>query len=511
MRPARARSHGPRRRPARNQLAALTLAVPKPGQEEDRLREIDRLTAQERELSKQVGQHLGRPARDDPWVAPEEVRRALPADAVLVEIARFYGANFQAKRTEKHWGPPHYAAWVIPPTGRGEVRLIDLGEADAIEAAVAAVRRAIQPDVAALRQRGEPEVEAALRPPLEALAARVLRPLLPQIGEAKRWVLSPDAALWLVPWAALPLDQGRYAIEDHQISYVVSGRDLVQAVSQPVAGQALVMADPDYDLDPAAVRQAARQVLRGREAPSPDLALRGLSRSFQLGSVARLPGTATEAKAIEPKLLAFAGVAPVLYTDRWALESVFKAFQRPRVVLLSTHGFFLDDQKEEPRNDDGRLLEGQRSGPKLSVQSENPLLRCGLLLAGCNRPQAGADEDGVLTGLEIVGTDLRGTELVVLIACETGLGQVRNGEGVAGLRQAFQLAGVQTVVATLWQVPDKESARLMITFFDNLASGQGKAEAMRAAQLALIRSRRERYGAAHPFFWAAFTVTGQGM
>ncbi len=465
----------------RNQLAALTLAVPKPGQEEDRLREIDRLTAQERELSKQVGQNLGRPARDDPWVAPEEVRRALPDDAVLVEIARFKVGNFQAKGTEKHLGPPHYAAWVIPPAGRGEVRLIDLGEADAIEAAVAAVRRAIQPDVAALRQRGEPEVEAALRPPLEALAARVLRPLLPQIGEAKRWVLSPDAALWLVPWAALPLDQGRYAIEDHQISYVVSGRDLVQAVSRPVAGQALVMADPDYDLDPAAVRQAARQVLRSREAPSPDLALRGLSRSFQLGSVARLPGTATEAKAIEPKLLAFAGVAPILYTDRWALESVFKAFQRPRVVLLSTHGFFLDDQKEEPRNDDGRLLEGQRSGPKLSVRSENPLLRCGLLLAGCNRPQAGADEDGVLTGLEIVGTDLRGTELVVLSACETGLGQVRNGEGVAGLRQAFQLAGAQTVVATLWQVPDKESARLMITFFDNLASGQGKAEALRGA------------------------------
>ena len=135
----------------RNRLAALTLASPKPGQEE-RFRAIDRLTAQERELSKQLGQNAGRPARDDPWVAPEEVRRALPADAVLVEIARFRVFNFQAKGTEMRWAPPRYAAWVIPPAGRGEVRLIDLGAADVIEADVAAVRRAIQPDLAALRR-----------------------------------------------------------------------------------------------------------------------------------------------------------------------------------------------------------------------------------------------------------------------------------------------------------------------------------------------------------------------
>ena len=493
----------------RQELAALTLASPRPGQEADRLRAIDRVTAQERELSRELGQNLGRPARDDPWVAPDEVRRALPADAVLVEIARFDVANFQAKGTEKQFIPPHYAAWVIPPAGAGDVRLIDLGEADAIEAAVAAVRGAIQPEAATLRERGEPAIEAELRKPLEALADRVLRPLLPHIGEAKRWVLSPDAALWLVPWAALPLDKDRYAIEDHPIRYVVSGRDLVLNQGQPIKGQALVMADPDYDLDPAVGRQVAQQVLRGRKTSDDALALRGLSRSFQLGSIPRLPGTASEAKAIEPRLRAYAGVAPVVYTDRYALEGVFKAFQRPRVVVLSTHGFFLEDQHEEPGKDVGLMLETRGTGPKPVIKSENPLLRCGLLLAGCNRARAGEGEDGVLTGLEIVGTDLRGTELVVLSACETGVGEVRNGEGVAGLRQAFQLAGVQTVVATLWQVPDKESARLMSAFFDNLAQGEEKAEALRQAQLAQIKSRRERYGAAHPFFWAAYTVTGQ--
>jgi len=169
-------------RDVRNRLAALTLATPRPGQEGDRKRELTRLDEQERELSKKLGQVTGRPKRDDPWVEPDAVRKALPADAVLVEIGRFDVFDFKAKGTEKKWQPAHYAAWVIPAASRGDVQVIDLGEARRIEEAVSAVRRALQPEIKLLRSRGEPDAEQQLQKPLQDLARLVLHPLLPHIA-----------------------------------------------------------------------------------------------------------------------------------------------------------------------------------------------------------------------------------------------------------------------------------------------------------------------------------------
>jgi CHAT domain-containing protein/Tfp pilus assembly protein PilF len=491
----------------RQELARLTFAAPRPGQDRERQRKLEELAAREEELAKELRRAGSTAVPQEAWVELDDLRRQLPRSAALIDVARFEVFDFKAGLGEKKWRPAHYAAWVTRVGG--EVRLIDLGPADPIDAAIAEVRRALAEAPQLIRRQGEPQAEQALRTPLEALSKLVLHPLLPQVGKSQRWVVSPDAGLWLVPWEALTLPSGKYAVEEHRISYVISGRHLTAAASGagPKPSRPLVLADPDFDLSPRQALAQARRLLPGRQ---PEEQVRGVSRALLRGGARRLEGTGAEARAIAPRLKGYTGSDPRLYLGGEALEGVFKAARSPRVVVLCTHGFFLPEQKP-PLSEVFRFL-SLDGGLVLPKDWENPLLRCGLLLAGCNNGGDSKEEfgdDGVLTGLEVVGTDLRGTELVVLSACETGLGDVRTGEGVAGLRQAFQLAGANAVVATLWQVPDRQSALLMTRFFDNLAGGQDRAEALRAAQLSVIEQRRERNAAAHPFFWAAFTLTGR--
>lgn len=504
----------------RRKLAGVALAAPQPGKETARRETLEQLTAQEERLARQLSEAGGRTARTDPWVELADVRQALPAEGILIDVARFDLANFHAKGKDEKYQPAHYVAWIIPPAGAGDVQIVDLGEAKAIDERIEQVRQLIANAGAkesVLRQQGEREAVRQLQEQLTALSKQIWMPLAPHVGNAQTLLLSPDAALWLVPWGALPTgNEDEFLIEKFTFNYLISGRDVVSSARKSASSNpSTVFANPDFDLSPDSVLKRIKAVLRDLAPKEDDTTVRSLSQSGKtaLPKVIPLPGTADEAQAITPLLKKLTGSDPQVYVTQDALESVVKTMRGPRVAVLSTHGFFLPDQ--EVKRDDRLLASSETRSVALTVDGkplENPLLRCGLLLAGCNAPGAGqgtAGDDGVLTGLEIVGIDLRGTELVVLSACETGIGQVRNGEGVAGLRQAFQLAGAEAVVATLWQIPDVQSARLMNDFFTNLAAGQSKGEALRNAQLKQIKARREKFGAAHPYFWAAFTLTGK--
>jgi CHAT domain-containing protein len=203
-------------------------------------------------------------------------------------------------------------------------------------------------------------------------------------------------------------------------------------------------------------------------------------------------------------------VEPWLQGD--ALKGHLKTSPSPRILHIATHGFFLEDQKHDLSQGQLELgtlgaMAGSSLG-RLSHALENPLLRSGLALAGANtwlqnKPLPAEAEDGILTAEDVSGLDLLGTDLVVLSACDTGLGAVHIGEGVFGLRRSFVLAGAKTLVMSLWKVPDQQTQELMEDFYRRILMGEPRADALRAAQLAM----KERYP--DPLYWGAFICQGE--
>jgi len=454
------------------------------------------------------------------WVELDQLRAAIPKGAVFVDIARFERFDFEIKPGAATWLSPHYAAWITPAIGAGEVQLVDLGPADDIDSLVNQVREQLlnaHGDEGEIAATSEQEAVTKLNETLQSLADLVWKPLVPYLGDSEELLLSPDGDLWLLPWAALPVGpndadgNAPSLVESYSLRLVVSGRDLTRRAVVGKSAPPVIIANPEFDQSASRKQQSIIGIFKKILQPD-DNSLRTFSfKNLQLNAEP-LPNTEIEAISIEPQLKVYAGADVQVFKQRYALESVVKGFDSPKVAVFATHGFFLPQQQTDLKSEFLRIVETAENILRdLSGKPyENPLLRCGLLLSGCNQKDAvvGAD-DGILTGAEVTGLNLRGTELVVLSACETGLGDIHQGEGVAGLRQAFQLAGAQSVVASLWKVSDRETSLLISDFFRNLADGQSKADALRNAQLSRIEKRRERFGAAHPFYWAAFTLTGR--
>jgi len=462
-------------------------------------------------------------------VSREAVAQALPSNTALVEFVRFRPFRFEARGREQPWGPARYAAFVLRAGDPHRVQMIDLGEAEEMDRWIGRFRGTIM-------EGGDGALPPALRDACRGLYDRVFAPLQKAAGGAEHLFLAPDGELLRLPFEALLSPEGRFVIEDHSLSYVGTARDVLrfgQVLGEPT--EALIIADPDYDLcaegsaeaetPPSESRGSSVQAIRGmlrRDIWDPlrewlEDIWQDVKQTFD-----RLPGTRTEGERIY-ELLRRRGI-PVRrpWFDRQALERPLKRVRAPRILHIATHGFFWRDMGERlwewlmgsslTRGLGISGIRGERGGFLPLVT--NPLLRSGLALAGYNasirnKPPAPEAEDGTLTALDVSVLDLLGTELVVLSACETALGDVRCGEGVFGLRRAFIQAGARTLVMSLWKVADEETLFLMERLYENLLQeGLPKPEALRRAQLDLMDRLRREKGFAHPYFWAAFICQG---
>ena len=216
-----------------------------------------------------------------------------------------------------------------------------------------------------------------------------------------------------------------------------------------------------------------------------------------------LPYTAKEGEALEALL-----PGATLLTRRDANKAALRQVRGPVLLHIATHGFFLEDLNVTGTGGQGQ---GAGDGPDRRLKQvenggmniESPLVRSGLALAGANEQKK--EDNGILTALEVTGMNLWGTKLVVLSACDTGVGEVKNGDGVHGLRRALVLAGSETQVMSLWPVSDRGTRELMVVYYTGLKRGQGRSEALRQVQLKMLRDVKRQ----HPYYWASFIQSGE--
>ncbi len=507
----------------RTALAKLIVRGPG-GAPEDYAKQLDRLW-QDKEAAERALAEKNRSFRQGLVLSRagiEELTLALPRGSAVVAFARFGGTAV----------PP---AWplVIPPrpsvayialvlrSGDEEPAAIALGSATQVDGLVVKLRERIAqegraPGRAAMRN------EAAYRTAAAALRKKIWDPIALHLRGVQRVFIVPDGALHLVSFAALPTGQSSYLLETGpRIHYLSAERNLVPLGEQEKKGVGLLaIGAPAFQ--EASLFAALRPQEKEPEKAAPVFVagattfrgLRSTCDNFQAMQFEALSASAREAGDVTALWQRPGGMPrgaesnAVELTGAAASESAFKQQAAgKRVLHLATHGFFLGGKCASALE----ASEKPRGEAQASWTGENPLLLSGLALAGANyRQAAGPDEeDGILTAEEIAALDLSGVEWAVLSACDTGVGEVKAGEGVLGLRRAFQVAGARTLIMSLWPVEDQVARDWMGQLYRaRLVLGLTTIDAVHQANLKTLRQRRAKGLTTHPFYWAGFVAAG---
>jgi CHAT domain-containing protein/tetratricopeptide (TPR) repeat protein len=456
----------------------------------------------ERELVRTVAGY-GELIRPVSW---EEVKQQLRPNEAAVELVSY------------RYHDPHptdsvmYAALILLPTDTAP-RFIPLFEERQLQALLH------RPNL------GEEGTIKALYASDTKLLHLLWKPLEPLMQGVKTIYYAPSGLLHRINPAALRDADKRYLSEERQWVRMGSTRELVNgrladrsfALDPYASPTAAVWGGIRYDmdstafaavnpLDPAAEPRSVDQRKDGkfRYMAEEDTPVRsGGMRGPGSDGWSMLAGSALEAKQVD-SLLHRAGFRSEVFSDYTACEERFKALGKrptasPRILHVATHGFAYPDPKKQPQQD----MVGEKSVYKLQ---DDPMLRSGLILAGANhywsakRPLQDR-EDGVLVAYEVCDLNLHNTELAVLSACQTGLGDVVGSEGVYGLQRAFRTAGARFLIVSLWEVPDEQTRELMRLFYENWVNrGASLRDAFNHAQETL------RAQEPSPYLWAGFVL-----
>jgi CHAT domain-containing protein len=431
------------------------------------------------------------------------VATLLPTQGTLIEYVRWTYADIKLDKFIDH-----YLAAVIPHAGKPFIQ--DLGDAWKIDDAIKRYRKHMV-DLSDRLARSDQLLTHQDQIEYSSVASELYRlvwqPVETHVRDKRPVFIAPDAGLNLISFAGLLDTSGTYLIEKYPLHYLTAGRDVLRLKDRDKPGSGLVaFGDPDYDAPVAARRGAGNDVQSAIQSGNGPSNIRSACGNLKDIKVGRLFNTRQEVDSVaEYWKQDYMNEPAAVYTGARASEENFKVNARgKRAVHLATHGYFI--QNECLPKQSGKAL-GEAS---IHVFGENPLLQSGLFLAGSNLHGAGTEQsqsdDGVVTALEVSSLDLRGVELVTLSACETALGEVRQGEGVYGLRRAFQLAGARTVVSALWRVPDNETKALMKTFYAQKSTTYPAL--MQKVALEHIHDLRVIGRPTHPYSWGGFIATG---
>lgn len=313
------------------------------------------------------------------------------------------------------------------------------------------------------------------------------KPIAEKLDGIKKVFLAPDGIYHSLSLDGIKNpDTGKFIADEIKIEAVPNTKSILKNRIKRIPNrEAKLIGFPDYNgsmYDPSGY-----QTLAAKAEIQSDTTV----RFFDGDQITELPGTLKEINSIS-QLLTSGGYQVENFTESAASEETIRSFKSPSILHIATHGFFLKNLT--------------RGSDMLGISSdkviENPLFRSGLLLSGAkNAIQKGGD--GVLTAFEVSNMNLTNTDLVVLSACETGLGEIKNGEGVYGLQRAFQSAGASSILMSLWTVSDEATQQLMTSFYENWITKQmSKRDAFDEAK----KSLRTKYD--HPYYWAAFVLIG---